>query len=70
MDTIGGGREEGDLEEGGQKIQTCICKMNKYQGCPVHHDAYENIKRVNPKSAHYNENTFFLLFGFFFLLYL
>ena len=31
--------EGGELEEGGQKVHTSSCKMNKYWKCNVQHDA-------------------------------
>ena len=31
---------EGESEEGGQKLQTSIYKINKYLGCNVQHDDY------------------------------
>ena len=29
---------EGELDKGGQKVQTFTYKINKYQGCNVQHD--------------------------------
>ena len=31
---------EGELEEGGQKVQTSSYKINKYYGCNVQHGDY------------------------------
>ena len=38
--TKGMGLGEGELEEGGQKVQTSSYKINKYWGCNVQHDKY------------------------------
>ena len=31
---------DGELDEGGQKIQTSNCKIHLYQGCNLQHDDY------------------------------
>lgn len=36
----GGGLEEGELGEGGQKVQICSCKIKKYWGCNVQPDEH------------------------------
>ena len=40
MVTRGEEGEVGELDEGGQKVQTSSYKINKYQGCDVQHDKY------------------------------
>ena len=40
MVTRGGGLGEGELDEGGQKVQTSSYKINKHYGCNVQHDKY------------------------------
>ena len=64
-----GGLGEGELDESGQKVQTSSCKINKYQGCKVQRDQYNEhscmlylkvVKRVNPKGSHHKESTFLL----------
>ena len=40
MVTRGGGRGEGELDEGGQKVQNFSYKIPKYWGCNVPHSKY------------------------------
>ena len=37
---------EGGLEEGGKKVQTSRCKINKYEGCDKHYDDCSYHHRV------------------------
>ena len=58
---------EGELDEGGQKVRTSSCKINKYRDVMYNiinkitplYVTYESCLRVNPKSAHFKEKTFF-----------
>lgn len=67
---IGGGWEEGESKEGGQKVQTFGYKVNKYQACEAQHSGQglqwctiytRVVKSVNPKSSHHKEKIFFFL---------
>ena len=69
------GREWGmsKMGDGVQKVQTSNYKINKYQGCKVQHDKYnqhccmlymEVVMRVNPKSSHDKEKVFFCFLNF------
>ena len=69
-------QREGELNEGGQKEQTSSYKINKYWGCNVQHNRYNEhcctlymkvVERVNPKSSHHKEKN---VFSFSFILYL
>ena len=62
--TRGGAWGEGEFDEGSQKVQTSSNKINKYQGCNIQHDKYNEhccvlymkvVKRVNRKSSHHKE---------------
>lgn len=63
MGTRGGGKEEGKLEEGGQKVETYSYKVNKYQDvmsnrmtiADTMYGIQESFKRVNPMTSHYRE---------------
>ena len=80
MVTRGRGWEDRDLEEGGQKVQTFSCKIDKYQGCNVPHGDYSYhccmiyrkvFKKVNLKSSHQKEKIFlFFNFSYFYCIYM
>ena len=54
------------MDEGNQMIQTSSYKTNKYWGCNVQHDKYNEhncmlhmkVKRVNPESSHHTQKFF------------
>ena len=67
---------EGELKEGGRKIQTFSCKINKdvmYNTMTIDNYVAEYIeKRVNPKTSHHKNFPpfFFLSFFSFYCIYM
>lgn len=64
--------KEGELDEGDQKEETSSYTKTKYLRQNVQYDKYNEycyilymkaIKKVNPKSSHYNKNNFFYFFN-------
>lgn len=58
-------------EEGGRKVCACSDEVSKYQGCDARHRDYRSqccvvhgkvVKRANPQSSHYEENSSFFFF--------
>ena len=67
MATRGRGSGEGELDEGGQKVQTSTDKINKYYRCNVQHIKDNEhccinmkvVKRVNPEFSSQGKQYFF-----------